>query len=80
MTETRPAPWGETTVVGKPPQEDCHMGSAVERIFLQRVGGGYIFVHRMLLEFFATLGEGQSGFPQHPGTEFSNDVYVLREI
>jgi len=24
----------QTTVVGKPPQEDCHMGTAVERIFL----------------------------------------------
>jgi hypothetical protein len=26
---------------------------AVERIFLHRVGGGYIFVHRSLLEYFA---------------------------
>ncbi|MGK7906382.1 MAG: NACHT domain-containing protein [Synechococcus sp.] len=28
---------------------------AAERIFLQKVGGGYIFVHRMLLEHFAHL-------------------------
>lgn len=28
---------------------------ASERIFLQRVGGGYIFVHRMLLEHFARM-------------------------
>ena len=27
----------------------------VERIFLQRVGGGYIFVHRLLMEYFASL-------------------------
>jgi adenylate kinase family enzyme len=27
---------------------------ASDRIFLQKVGGGYIFVHRMLLEHFAT--------------------------
>ncbi len=27
---------------------------AVERIFLQKVGGGYIFVHRLLLEHFAS--------------------------
>ncbi|NEP17437.1 MAG: serine/threonine protein kinase [Leptolyngbya sp. SIO4C1] len=27
---------------------------AAERIFLQKVGGGYIFVHRLLLEYFAT--------------------------
>ena len=26
---------------------------ATERIFLQKVGGGYIFVHRLLLEYFA---------------------------
>jgi hypothetical protein len=28
---------------------------ATERIFLQKVGGGYIFVHRMLLEHFARM-------------------------
>jgi hypothetical protein len=26
-----------------------------ERIFLRRVGGGYIFVHRLLMEHFASL-------------------------
>jgi 4-hydroxy-3-polyprenylbenzoate decarboxylase len=30
----RKDPIYQTTVVGKPPQEDCHMGTAVERIFL----------------------------------------------
>ncbi|MEZ4707868.1 MAG: hypothetical protein R3A44_11705 [Caldilineaceae bacterium] len=28
----------------------CH-----ERIFLRKVGGGYIFIHRMLMEHFASL-------------------------
>lgn len=28
---------------------------AADRIFLQKVGGGYIFIHRLLLEHFATL-------------------------
>uniref|UniRef100_A0ACD5GT57 Uncharacterized protein n=1 Tax=Desertifilum tharense IPPAS B-1220 TaxID=1781255 RepID=A0ACD5GT57_9CYAN len=28
---------------------------ATERIFLQKVGGGYIFVHRLLLEHFAQM-------------------------
>lgn len=28
---------------------------AVERILLRKVGGGYIFVHRLLLEYFASL-------------------------
>jgi hypothetical protein len=28
---------------------------ATERIFLRRVGGGYIFVHRLLQEYFAGL-------------------------
>ncbi|MGH8904701.1 MAG: hypothetical protein ACRDYA_24225 [Egibacteraceae bacterium] len=28
---------------------------ATERLFLRRIGGGYIFVHRLLLEHFASL-------------------------
>jgi hypothetical protein len=28
---------------------------AHERIFLRKVGGGYIFVHRLMMEYFATL-------------------------
>ncbi len=28
---------------------------AADRIFLQKVGGGYIFIHRMLLEHFAQM-------------------------
>ena len=28
---------------------------AAERLFLRKVGGGYIFTHRMLLEYFASL-------------------------
>jgi hypothetical protein len=27
---------------------------AAERVFLRKVGGGYIFVHRLLLEHFAS--------------------------
>jgi len=30
---------------------------AVERLFLRKVGGGYIFVHRELMEYFASLAE-----------------------
>lgn len=32
---------------------------AAERILLRKVGGGYIFIHRSLLEYFATLYEEQ---------------------
>jgi MFS family permease len=28
---------------------------AAERIFLRKIGGGYIFIHRLLMEYFATL-------------------------
>jgi hypothetical protein len=31
---------------------------AAERILLRRVGGGYIFVHRLLLEYFVDLEAG----------------------
>jgi hypothetical protein len=30
---------------------------ATERVFLQKVGGGYIFIHRLLLEHFAAMDE-----------------------
>jgi hypothetical protein len=32
---------------------------AADRIFIQKVGGGYIFIHRLLLEHFATLNESK---------------------
>ena len=31
---------------------------AAERIFLRKVGGGYVFVHRMLMDYFASLEIG----------------------
>jgi hypothetical protein len=34
------------------------LDTAVERLFLRRVGGGYIFVHRTLLEYFANTTKG----------------------
>jgi len=36
---------------------DC----AADRIFLRKVGGGYIFVHRLLLEYFASLEPEEEG-------------------
>jgi len=30
---------------------------ATDRIFLRKVGGGYIFIHRLLQEYFASLAE-----------------------
>ena len=35
---------------------DC----AAERIFLRKVGGGYIFIHRLLQDYFASLDEGDA--------------------
>jgi hypothetical protein len=32
----------------------------VERIFLRKVGGGYIFVHRLLMEYFAAVDQGET--------------------
>jgi serine/threonine protein kinase len=34
---------------------------ATERILLRKVGGGYIFIHRLLLEYFASLEEKNDG-------------------
>ena len=33
---------------------------AAERIFLRKVGGGYIFTHRLLMEYFASLALNDS--------------------
>ena len=33
---------------------------STERIFLRKVGGGYVFVHRMLMDYFASLDQGPS--------------------
>jgi hypothetical protein len=40
---------------------------AVEHLFLRKVGGGYIFVHRMLMEYFASLPEQSVGRATLPG-------------
>jgi hypothetical protein len=37
----------------------------VERIFLHRVGGGYIFVHRLLMEYFAAAAGVLRGTGPH---------------
>ena len=43
---------------------------ATERIFLRRVGGGYIFVHRLLQEYFAGLGiEAGAVAPPRPADQ-----------
>jgi hypothetical protein len=34
---------------------------ATTRIFLQKVGGGYIFIHRLLLEHFALMSQPNNG-------------------
>ncbi|MCK4811544.1 MAG: hypothetical protein KAS74_04670 [Methanosarcinales archaeon] len=34
-------------------------------IFLRKVGGGYIFVHRLLLEYFASLEPEEEGGGGH---------------
>jgi hypothetical protein len=36
----------------------CFLDYAAERLLLRKVGGGYIFVHRMLMEYFVSLEHG----------------------
>ena len=40
---------------GAPLNYVAFLDYACDRVFLQKVGGGYIFVHRLLLEYFASL-------------------------
>jgi tetratricopeptide (TPR) repeat protein len=42
---------------GSLPSNYAHfLDYAAERILLHKIGGGYIFIHRLLLEYFATVG------------------------
>lgn len=44
---------------GQLPLNPVHfLDYAAERVFLQKVGGGYIFIHRLLLEHFAAMDIG----------------------
>ncbi len=53
-----------------------------EHILLRKVGGGYIFVHRLLLEYFASLAEAKQGLQQslmaiaHVTLEDDNTAFV----
>lgn len=47
LTRNDRAPWNMT----------AFLDYCAERIFLRRVGGGYIFIHRLLQEYFASLYE-----------------------
>ncbi len=41
---------------GSVPWHFAHfLDAAAERILLRKIGGGYIFIHRLLLEYFASL-------------------------
>ncbi|MEM1238307.1 MAG: protein kinase [Cyanobacteria bacterium P01_H01_bin.26] len=42
---------------------------ATASIFLQKVGGGYMFIHRLLLEHFASLEDGN-----HPGSSVKSNA------
>lgn len=45
---------------GYTPREYVHfLNYAAERIFMYKVGGGYEFIHRLLLEHFAAIGEAK---------------------
>jgi hypothetical protein len=36
------------------------LDEAADRLLLRKVGGGYVFVHRLLLDHFADLRQGEA--------------------
>jgi phospholipase C/MFS family permease/energy-coupling factor transporter ATP-binding protein EcfA2 len=53
---------------------------AAERLFLRKVGGGYIFVHRMLMEYIAEIGGSEQSNPlpsQREASRVSRRLVVL---
>jgi hypothetical protein len=59
---------------------------ATERILLRKVGGGYIFVHRLLLEYFAEKRDSHKPDSYHPhsavifGRLLPNLVYIAEIV
>jgi hypothetical protein len=47
LVRNRAAPWKYVSFLDE----------ATDRLFLRKIGGGYVFVHRLLLEYFADLQE-----------------------
>jgi hypothetical protein len=47
----------------------CFLDYATDRILLRRVGGGYMFIHRLLLDHFAGAEEGGLLPPGPPGEQ-----------
>ncbi len=48
------------------------LDDATDRLLLRRVGGGYLFIHRLLLEYFARL--------EVPGTTAAANAVPIEEI
>ena len=47
-------------LTGRTPRKYAHFLDHASRLnFLQKVGGGYIFIHRLLLEHFGAMGENE---------------------
>lgn len=57
-----------------PPKLLGFLEHAVSCVFLHRVGGGYIFIHRLLLEYFASLD--RRGQPAEEETNFNQEPLV----
>jgi DNA polymerase III delta prime subunit len=49
---------------------------ATERVFLHRIGGGYIFVHRMLMEYFASLETEDATTPKKNNHTSPGDTHA----
>ncbi len=50
------------------------LDEAAERILLRKVGGGYVFVHRLLLDYFANLENGTSSVAESRQESPSSDT------
>jgi len=56
------------------------LDEAVGRLLLRRVGGSYIFVHRLLLDYFTTLDESVSAeSPSSTANSYTNNNHTTAE-
>ena len=61
LVRNRAAPWKYVEFLDE----------ATDRLFLRKVGGGYVFVHRLLLDYFADLPRGEAAEMTPPTTSAS---------
>jgi hypothetical protein len=56
------------------------LDDATERLFLRQAGDGYLFVHRLLLDYFADLEASREEDIPEPTVDQKGDTHALNRL